>query len=53
MQAVLDDFPTGYTQRRPHQGRNMNGRTPTKAFVDGLPETSNRKEDGKPARKAA
>jgi hypothetical protein len=31
----------------------MNGRTPAKAFVDGLPETANRKEDKKPARKAA
>lgn len=53
MQAVLDDFLVGYNQRRPHQGRNMIGRTPAKAFVDGLPETTNRKEDKKPARKAA
>ena len=29
----------------------MNGRTLAKAFVDGLPETSNRKEDNKTARK--
>ncbi len=53
MQAVLDDFLTGYNQRRPHQGRNMNGRTPAKAFVEGLPETARNKEDKKPARKAA
>ena len=53
MQAVLDDFLVGYNQRRPHQGRNMNGRTPAKAFAEGLPETTNRKEDKKPARKAA
>lgn len=53
MQVVLDDFLTGYNQRRPHQGRNMNGRTPAKAFVEGLPETKNRKEDKKPAVKAA
>ena len=52
-QAVLDDFLVGYNQRRPHQGRNMNGRTPAKAFAEGLPETTNRKEDKKPARKAA
>lgn len=53
MQVVLDDFLTGYNQRRPHQGRNMNGRTPAKAFAEGLPETKNRKEDKKPAAKAA
>jgi hypothetical protein len=33
MQTVLDDFLVGYNQRRPHQGRNMNGRTPAKAFA--------------------
>ena len=52
-QAVLDDFLTGYNQRRPHQGRNMNGRTAAKAFAGGQPETTNRKEDRKPARKIA
>lgn len=31
----------------------MNGRTPAKAFAEGLPETTNQKEDKKPARKAA
>lgn len=31
----------------------MSGRKPAKAFVDGLPEITNRKEDKKPARKAA
>ena len=40
MQAVLDDILTGYNQRRPYQGRYMNGRTPAKAFVDGPPETA-------------
>ncbi len=30
MQTVLDDFLVGDNQRRPHQGRNMNGRTPAK-----------------------
>ena len=53
MQVVLDDFLVGYNQRRPHQGRNMNGRTPAKAFVDGLTKTTSQKEDKKPARKAA
>ena len=36
MQAVLDDYLVGYNQKRPHQGRNMNGRTPAQAFLDGL-----------------
>lgn len=51
MLAVLDDFLVGCDQRRPHRGRTMNGGTPAKAFVDGLRETTNRKEDKKPARK--
>ncbi len=53
MQAVLDGFLIGYNQRRPHQGRNMNGRTPAKAFVDGLTKTTRQKEHNKPATKAA
>ena len=38
MQAVLDDYLVGYNQRRPHQGRGMKGRTPARAFRDGLPK---------------
>jgi hypothetical protein len=34
----------GYNTRRPHQGRGMNGRTPAKAFRDGIPRNS-KKED--------
>jgi len=40
MQAVLDDYLIGYNTRRPHQGRGMNGRTPSQAFIEGLRETS-------------
>jgi len=29
---------------RPHQGRGMNGRTPAKAFVDGLPNRERRSQ---------
>ncbi len=29
---------------RPHRGRGMNGRTPAKAFAQGIPKT-NRKEE--------
>lgn len=36
MQAVLDDWLVIYNTRRPHQGRNMAGRTPLQAFIDGL-----------------
>jgi hypothetical protein len=31
----------GYNTRRPHQGRGMNARTPSRAFNDGIPKTSN------------
>ncbi|RED42029.1 integrase-like protein [Rhodopseudomonas thermotolerans] len=50
MQTVLDDYLVGYNQRRPHQGRGMNGRTPDTAFVEGLPASQQRKE-GKKAEK--
>lgn len=36
MQVVLDDYLVGYNQRRPHQGRGLKGRTPARAFRDGL-----------------
>ena len=51
MQAVLDRYLVEYNTKRPHQGRGMNGRTPAKAFTDGI-----RKEEApqpKPTRKAA
>ena len=47
MQADLDAFLVTYNTRRPHQGRAMNGRTPAKAFIDGLPKNQNRKEETK------
>ena len=43
MQTALDDYLVTYNQRRPHQGRGMNGRTPAKAFTDSL---SNRAKKG-------
>jgi len=45
MQAVLDDYLVVYNQRRPHQGRGMNGRTPATAFLEGLPKPQQQKED--------
>jgi len=36
MQNDLDDYLIKYNTKRPHQGRNMNGRTPEKVFKEGL-----------------
>jgi transposase InsO family protein len=36
MQTVLDAYLIEYNTKRPHQGRGMNGRTPSKAFIDGI-----------------
>jgi transposase InsO family protein len=36
MQTDLDEFLVRYNTQRPHQGVNMNGRTPYQAFVEGL-----------------
>ncbi len=48
MQTVLDQYRVVYNSRRPHQGRGMNGRTPLKAFREGIPnqpkETPNPKQ---------
>ena len=41
MQAVLDDYLEAYNTKRHHQGRGMNGRTPIRAFTEGMPKTSN------------
>jgi transposase InsO family protein len=41
MQAVLDDYLEDYNTKRLHQGRGMNGRTPIRAFTEGMPKTSN------------
>jgi len=52
MQIALDDYLVRYNQRRPNQGRGMNGRTHATAFVEGLPTSQQRKE-GKKAEKQA
>jgi len=50
MQKDLDAYLVRYNTKRPHQGRGMNGRTPLKAFTDGLPKPKNKKgEKMKPA----
>jgi len=45
MQKDLDTYLNNYNRERTHQGRNMNGRVPYQAFIDGLPksETANKK----------
>ena len=42
MQSDLDSHLHIYNYERAHQGRNMNGRTPHQAFVEGLPITENK-----------
>ena len=37
MQKDLDVYLHSYNYERAHQGRNMNGRTPFQAFVEGIP----------------
>jgi hypothetical protein len=39
---ALDGYLEGYNVSRPHHGRGMNGRSPIRAFTEGMPKTSNR-----------
>ncbi len=43
MQTALDQYLHGYNKRRPHQDRSLNGRTPAKTFIDGLPKSRTNK----------
>lgn len=45
MQQVLDAYMDTYNQRRPHQGRGMNGRTPATVFTEGLLRPQQQKEE--------
>jgi hypothetical protein len=38
MQSDLEGYFKKYNYERTHQGRNMNGRTPYQAFLDGVRE---------------
>ena len=51
MQKDLDAHLVQYNDKRPHQGRNMNGMTPLQAFKKGL--TTRPRERGKPVEKNA
>ena len=54
MQVDLEAYLKTYNESRPHQGRGMKGRTPAKAFTDGLPKPRKaRKMEKAEPRKAA
>ena len=55
MQADLETYLIAYNTERPHQGRNMNGRTPATLFLEGLPnaKSTNRKSKETKTQKAA
>jgi len=38
MQIDLDSYLHIYNYERAHQGKNMNGKTPLQAFLEGLPD---------------
>ena len=42
MQGDLDSYLRIYNYERAHQGRNMNGRTPHQAFVEGVPNPTSK-----------
>ncbi len=49
MQKDLEAYLKQYNQKRPHQGRNMKGRTPYQAFIDGIVKTENKENEMKEA----
>ena len=50
MQKDLNTYLSTYNNKRPHQGRNMKGRTPYTVFVEQLPkEVTNKTDDKKVA----
>ena len=51
MQHDLETYLKTYNTRRPHQGRNMNGKTPQKMFLEGLAKPPERKKE-KPTKAA-
>jgi len=53
MQACLDLFLQSYNRERPHQGRGMRGRTPQRAFLDGIPANDNQPTEEKVGKAAS
>lgn len=50
MQETLDEYRDAYNAKRPHQGRGMNGRTPARAFIEGIPKSAPEKGGDKTAK---
>lgn len=44
MQGDLDTYLQHYNYKRPHQGRNMDGRVPYEVFVEGILKSANEEE---------
>ena len=53
MQKDLDGYLVVYNTKRPHQGRNMKGRTPEQVFKAELPKATDRKTKSKNSDKKA
>ena len=55
MQKDLEAYLVTYNTKRPHQGRNMNGRTPKTVFLAGLPKpaSATQKSKDEKSKKAA
>jgi transposase InsO family protein len=53
MQKDLDLYLKQYNESRPHQGRNMKGRTPYQVFNDEISKNNNKKEHLESMKKAA
>ncbi len=49
MQTDLDVYLETYNTKRPHQGRNMNGKTPLQMFTTGIKKSIKKKEPLKQA----
>jgi hypothetical protein len=49
LQKDLDAYLRQYNRERSHQGRNMKGRTPYQAFVDGILKPENEENEMKEA----
>ena len=49
MQKDLEAYLKKYNHERSHQGRNMNGRTPYQAFIDGIKKTEVKEQTMKKA----
>ena len=49
MQKDLQSYLKQYNHERVHQGRNMNGRTPYQAFIDGIKKPEAEEQEMKKA----